>query len=158
MSAEGSLRQWLPTSKHRSRRLYGGIKKGDKKGARARSRGERRPPGLRSGFELTKPFFLLPSFKRGPVLIDRSYIPLDRAASRPRRSLQKVGTISVTSVHEFFPTTVHIAWINERGCRRKGRQTGVGGGRDGEGVVANTHAPNRECKVGGGVDSEKRER
>lgn len=24
----------------------------------------------------------------------------------------------------------------------------MGGGRDGEGVVANTHAPNRECKVG----------
>lgn len=86
------------------------------------------------------------------------YIPLDRAASRPRRSLQKVGTtISVTSVHEFFPTTVHIAWINER-VQEKGEGRRVGGGRDGEGVVANTHAPNGECKVVGGVDSERREK
>lgn len=62
--------------------------------------------------------------------------------------MQKVGAISVTSVHEFFPTTVHVAWINERVQEKGGGADGVGGGRDGEGVVANTHAPNRECKVG----------
>lgn len=50
-----------------------------------------------------------------------------------------------------------IAWINER-VQEKGAADGWAGGRDGEGVVANTHAPNRECKVVGGVDSEKRER
>lgn len=41
--------------------------------------------------------------------------------------MQKVGTISVTSVHEFFPTTVHIAWINER-VQEKGAADGWAGG------------------------------
>lgn len=57
MSAEGSLRQWLPTSKHRSRRLYGGIKKGDKKGASGLEAGVKQTAGSALGFRVDQAFF-----------------------------------------------------------------------------------------------------
>lgn len=114
MSAEGSLRQWLPTSKHRSRRLYGGIKKGDKKGARARDRGEADRRGA-FGFRVDHAFFscFLHSNANRFSSIARTYrliVPRHDRGDLCRKSARLVSRVYTNFSQQLY----YIAWINER--------------------------------------------